>query len=167
MKRKTKLPYAEGDWFAVPLRNGGYAVGLIARSGPSGKVLFGYFFGPKRDKLPTIDEVHGLTATHAILIGQFGDLGLLKGRWPILGGASRWEREAWPMPSLARIDVVSGAARKVTYSEDDPNRPIRETTCDPEEARQLPRDSLMGAGAVEIRLTNLLSAPQERHSASA
>lgn len=164
MKRKARLPYAEGDWFAVPLENGGYAVGLVARSGRLGKVLFGYFFGPKREKLPTIDELRGYTAEHAILIGKFGDLGLFEGSWPILGQAGTWERKAWPLPPLARIDVVSGRARKVSYSEDDPSRALSETLCDPQEARQLPRDALMGAGAVEIRLTNLLSTPEDTHA---
>ena len=39
-----KASYREGDWFAVPLRDGGYAAGLIARANPKG-VLLGYFFG--------------------------------------------------------------------------------------------------------------------------
>jgi len=164
VKRKAKLPYREGDWFGVPLRSRGYAVGVIARSGPSGKVLFGYFFGPRRETLPAIDELRGYAAEQAILVGQFGDLRLMNGSWPILGRLGEWERRDWPMPPMARVDVVSGKAWKVTYSEDDPNRAVHETACDPEEARQLPRDSLMGAGAVEIRLTNLLSPPQEGHA---
>ena len=28
---RRKLPYDEGDWAAVPLEGGGYALGLIAR----------------------------------------------------------------------------------------------------------------------------------------
>ncbi len=27
----AKQKYEEGDWFAVPLRNGGYALGVVAR----------------------------------------------------------------------------------------------------------------------------------------
>lgn len=40
--------YREGSRFAVPLRQGGYAVGLVARVNPRG-VLLGYFFGPRHD----------------------------------------------------------------------------------------------------------------------
>lgn len=38
----AKINDREGDWFAVPLRKGGYAVGLIAHANPDG-VLLGYF----------------------------------------------------------------------------------------------------------------------------
>ena len=41
-----KLPYSEGSVFLVPLTDGGYARGVVARSGPKGKVLFGYILGP-------------------------------------------------------------------------------------------------------------------------
>ncbi|HQZ15389.1 MAG TPA: immunity 26/phosphotriesterase HocA family protein [Vicinamibacteria bacterium] len=157
MTSKSRLPYEEGDWFAVPLRNRGFGVGVVARSGPSGRVLFGYFFGPRREAVPAIDELRGYAAEQAVLVGQFGDLGLMNGTWRILGRQDPWERSAWPMPPMARVDVVSGQARKVTYSQDDPNQAISETPCGLEEARLLPRDSLMGAGAVEIRLTSLLS----------
>jgi len=40
--------YSEGDWFAVPLRGGGFAAGVIARAMPRKEgVLLGYFFGPR------------------------------------------------------------------------------------------------------------------------
>ena len=42
-----KLPYSEGSVFLVPLRNGGYARGVVARATGEGKGLFGYFFGPR------------------------------------------------------------------------------------------------------------------------
>lgn len=70
--RKKKLPYAEGDWFGVPLKNGGYAVGIIARSRRSGKALFSYFFGPRHWELPSMNDIRGLTPADAILIGKFG-----------------------------------------------------------------------------------------------
>jgi hypothetical protein len=34
-----KLTYREVDLFVLPLRDRGYAVGLVARSGPRGRVL--------------------------------------------------------------------------------------------------------------------------------
>jgi hypothetical protein len=45
------IKYREGDWFAVPLRNGGFAVGLVARANPKAALL-GYFFGPKTKGYP-------------------------------------------------------------------------------------------------------------------
>ena len=35
--------YREGDWFAVPLRDGGFGVGVIARANPKAALL-GYFW---------------------------------------------------------------------------------------------------------------------------
>ncbi|MGH9822314.1 MAG: Imm26 family immunity protein [Blastocatellia bacterium] len=56
-KRKRKLPYVEGDWFAVPLDDQGYALGMIARARPRGRMLFGYFIGPRRREAPALAEV--------------------------------------------------------------------------------------------------------------
>jgi hypothetical protein len=55
-----KINYREGDWFAVPLRDGGYAVGLVARMDNRGGVL-GYFFGPRRDDVPSPSDVEAST----------------------------------------------------------------------------------------------------------
>ena len=56
---KEKRRYEEGDWFAVPLQNGGYSLGLVARADGEGGVL-GYFFGPRREQLPTKADTQGL-----------------------------------------------------------------------------------------------------------
>ncbi len=154
---KKKLPYKEGDWFGVPLKDGGYALGIIARSRPNGKALFGYFFGPKREKIPSIGELRTLTPENAILVGQFGDLGLFEGEWPIIGHSEPWDRSTWPIPPLVRRDAVSGEAWLIKYSDDDPIQEISETPCDLFEIRNYPEDGLWGSGAVEIRLTKLLS----------
>ncbi len=154
--KKPKALYSEGDWFAVPLRNGGYGAGIIARAGRKDGVLFGYFFGPKRYNIPTFQEMQTLKPVDAVLAGQFGDLGLIKGEWPILGHSEDWNRQKWPMPPFARVDEHAGKCWLVEYSEDDPNHELRVTPCDPQDASHYPRDSLMGYGAVEIRLTKLL-----------
>ena len=154
--RKKRLPYTEGDWFGVPLKNGGYAVGIIARSRRSGKSLFGYFFGPRHWELPSMNDIRGLTPADAILIGKFGDLDLYTGEWPIIGHSDPWNRNTWPMPPLIRIDEFSKKAWKVAYSEDDPSLVVHETPCDAKETHLFPRDRGMGSGAVESRLTDLL-----------
>lgn len=56
--------YREGDWLGVPLREGGYAVGLVARANPDG-VLLGYFFGPRRMEVPMLGDVKNLVPAHA------------------------------------------------------------------------------------------------------
>ena len=157
--RSGGLRYREGDFFSVPLRSGGFATGLVARAGARGKVLVGYFFGPPRGEPAKLADVQQYQPSDAVMIARFGDLSLQNGEWRIIGH-SQWNRESWPMPRFGRVDTASGErAWCVEYSEDDPNHVIRETTCSVPEAKQLPRDSLLGAGAVEIRLTQLLSIP--------
>jgi len=96
----AKLPYKEGTWFAVPLRGGGYATGLVARHIPGeGKIVLAYFFGPKRQTIPSMEELEGLTPDMAIKVIRVGDLGLFEGSWPIVGDSPKWQRERWPMPA--------------------------------------------------------------------
>src|SRR5688500_15207999 len=95
---RCSLPYREGDWFAVPLRTGGYALGLAARSNRRGIVL-GYFVGPRSTQLPTVEQTQGLAAGNAVYVGMFGDLGLLHGEWPVIGQGTGFSRADWPLPN--------------------------------------------------------------------
>jgi hypothetical protein len=156
MGKKKQLPYSEGTWFAVPLRTGGYAVAVVARMNGSGCV-FGYFFGPKRDSVPTLDEVSKLCSQEATWLARFGDLSLIKNEWPIIGRAKDWRPELWPLPPFIRVDLTSpNKAVKATFSDENLER-LHEEPCDPALARIYPADGLSGAGAVEIWLTKLLT----------
>jgi hypothetical protein len=70
--------YAPGDWYAIPLLEGGFAAGIVARA--KSPALFGYFFGPRRRTVPTLEQVSGLTPEQAVLVGTFGHLGIVTGR---------------------------------------------------------------------------------------
>ncbi|MCX5677329.1 MAG: immunity 26/phosphotriesterase HocA family protein [Planctomycetota bacterium] len=149
-----KLPYTEGTVFLVPLRNGGYARGVVARASPEGKGLFGYFFGPRLPS-PAAATLEGLDPERAVLRVVFGDLGLINGEWPILGTVLGWERSQWPMPDFVRRDPLG--KRKpvlVRYSDTDPLRVEAEYPI--EDDSDLTPDSAYGYGAVEIKLTKLL-----------
>lgn len=153
---RRKLPYKEGDWFAVPLQPTGYGLGLVARMNGKGVVL-GYFFGPLHAQCPTKHNTAGLSAKDAILIRQFGDPGLVSGKWPIIYRSDPWYREEWPLPTFASIAVDRTRALRVEYSEEDINIAVNEVPISISEARVLPEDGLSGSGAIEIRLANLLS----------
>jgi hypothetical protein len=149
-----KRPYTIGAWFGVPLRSGGYARGIVARVG-NGGVLFGYFFGPKLGSLSE-DLPTGLYPEDRICWGKFGHLGLVKGRWPLLGVDPNWNDEDWPIPSMVRVDEIAGIAFMSKYN-DSTMKFISEEKCDPGLVDSHPYDRLMGAGSVEIRLTKLLA----------
>jgi hypothetical protein len=150
----TKLPYSESSVFLVPLRNGGYARGVVARSNVEGRILLGYFFGPR---LASTNEValEDLEPSSTIHRVRCGDLGLVKGEWQIVGTVSNWDRSKWPMPEFIRRDDLSKKAWLVRYSDNNPNR--IETEFPVEFDSDMPRDSVSGYGAVEITLTRLLS----------
>ena len=154
----SEQPYSEGSVFIVPLRKGGYARGVIARSDPKGVILFGYFFGPR---LTSADAAvsNDLDPHNAILRVMFGALGLRNGKWPILGMAPKWDRSEWPIPDFARRDPLGRMkSRRVRYSDDDPSH--REAEYPVEDDSGLATDSLSGYGAVEIKLTKLLGEAQ-------
>lgn len=148
----ARLPYNEGDWFAVPLPSGGHAVGLVARSSRRGKILLGYFFGPRRSELPEVSELLALHPGDAVLVDLFGDLSLYRREWPILGPTPEWDRSRWPMPVFGSVDELIDLGWRVEYPNEDPAAEPRRTRITKKEASLLPEDHLMGAAAVAITL---------------
>ncbi|HEX8602480.1 MAG TPA: Imm26 family immunity protein [Pseudoduganella sp.] len=149
-----KQPYHEGSWFAVPLNNGGYAAGLVARMSPQGKIMLAYLFGPKRATIPTLADVQGLRAGDAAKAIRTGDMALANGRWPVLGDAENFDRNDWPVPVFIRRSDSLKRAWQATYA-DDPAKPEREISV-PYETAGLESDSLFGYGSTELLLTKLL-----------
>lgn len=147
--------YREGDWFAVPLRDGGYALGVIARSNPKGALL-GFFFGPKRAEVPSLAAVVGLTPADAILVERFGHLGLVNGDWLNLGPVAGWHRSLWSSTAFGHREPLGSRCFKVIYDDDDPAKRLRTEAASADEIDRLPRDGLSGAAAVETILTKLL-----------
>lgn len=151
-----KLNYSEGTWFAVPLRKGGFGVGVVARASSRGRVILVYLFGPKRETVPTLSEVVGLEPSAAVSVIRIGDLGLIRGDWPILGRSPLWQRDRWPIPKFLVWDGMSRRAWIIQYDDNDPNKYISQEPVAPDTCT-LDQDSSYGAGAVEIELTELLS----------
>jgi hypothetical protein len=149
-----KLPYKEGTFFLVPLGTGGYARGVIARAGRKGKVLVGYFFRPRIES-KEIARSDDLKPEGADLVARFGDLGLIKGTWPIIGTVPNWHRSKWPMPDFVRRELLTDRIWLVRFSDDDPVRIEKEVQID--SSLHLPAASLYGAEALEIELSKLLT----------
>ena len=148
--------YREGDLFAVPLRDGGYGVGLAIRASSDG-VVVGYFFRARFEEPPRPEEIGSLSRDEAVWVKAFGDLRLLDGAWPVLGPLPGWRREEWPMPAFGRDESLTKRFLRVEYDDDNPNSRPRETPITEEEFERLPLDGLAGAGSVEKRLTRLLA----------
>ena len=153
---RRKLNYQEGDWIAVPLEQGGYCVGVIARCDRKGAIL-GYFFGPRIFEIPDISELSNFKASEAILIRDFGDLGLLDYGWPVIGKLDDWNSEQWPVPDFGYIDVVPPIRgfRRV-YGRGIGELCTEEIQVSIEEAESLPQDGLSGYLALVYGLDKLL-----------
>ncbi len=157
MAKKVRL-YKEGDWFAVPLRSGRFALGLIARVGTRGGIILGYFFGPQRENRPNKTDTIGLHRDDAALIRQFCDPGLVSGEWPIIFRPEKWQRSDWPLPTFGHIDIVnSNKAYRREYGNNLSDLFVHEELITLEEAQHLPADGLDGHIALQIRLTQVLS----------
>ncbi len=148
-----KLGYSAGDFFVVPLRNGRFATGLVARIAPGGRVVLGYFFGPSQARPATVEVVRRYRPSDAVMVAKFGDLSLQGGEWPLIGRVD-WNPEEWRMPVFGRIS--GELAWRVEYPDENPLAVPREIRCSPEEVASFPSDNVLGSGAVEIKLGKLL-----------
>jgi hypothetical protein len=77
------INYSEGDCFVVPLRNGGFARGIVVRMDKKGRI-FANFFGPRfpAKDIRIVDENE---QGSKLFSGFVGDLGIIQGKWPVLG----------------------------------------------------------------------------------
>jgi hypothetical protein len=151
-----RSPIAEGLLFAVPLRDAGFAVGLVVRV--KVPILLGHFYGPARDALPSLDEASAVALDDAVLVARFGHLGLQQRKWTPIGTLPTWDRDRWPTPTFVRYEELSGRTFQVMYDDSDPGRVVSERPIEPGAAEQGPKDGLAGAGFIEIALTNLMRA---------
>jgi hypothetical protein len=142
-------------------------VGRVARLAPQGDVILAYFFGPRRKLVPKLDEIEHLEPSEAFKVIRVSELGLVDGRWPIIGDSSRWERERWPIPAFIRREpmiraslrgaTITPKAWRVVYSEDDPNS-VPAESCIAYETDGLEPDRLYGHRAAEVYLSQILGA---------
>lgn len=154
------MTYGEGRWFAVPLRDGGYAMGIITRGSSETKGGLGYFFGPRYPDIPASSETYRKNKDNAAFIVQFGDLGITSGHWPLIPDGKPFVRDEWPVPLFHRIHpLYKGMAVIVEYGQDysglEP--PINEKMDILSDGiLKYPKDGAIGSAAVEIELTKLL-----------
>lgn len=161
----TTVRLKEGTIFVVPLVDGGFAIGLIARKAPAkGKVwgVYGYFFGPF-EHVPTIAELHGvLDKQHAKVILICGALHLHEGQWPVLGYLEPWNRTEWPLLDFVRFDEIKKQYYVTRYDEDNVARAVFEWPTEVPDG--LLDDVSYGAEAAEMRLSKVMhELPDHRH----
>lgn len=146
--------YPNGSVFLVPLKDGGTARGVVARTAPGGKMLLGYFFGPRFESRAEAAQPD-LKPENAVLCLRFGDLGLLKGLWPVIGTVPNWNPARWPTPDAVRRDLLGNMKPVlIKYDDYDPSKVVSEQILEADNG--LPDTGLAGYGFVESKLTKLL-----------
>jgi hypothetical protein len=160
--RRKHIKYSEGQWFVVPLKDGGYALGIIVRGSYKTKGGLGYFFGPRYENIPDEQETWHKRPSDAILIAWFGDLGIILGEWPLISTTRPFRQEEWPVPKFHRLDALDPSKGwLVEYDqESDRHVPVREIYCNAEDLAGLPEDGGYGYKAIENLLTKILSNEQ-------
>jgi hypothetical protein len=155
-----KLPYKEGDVFAVPLGDGSFGIGLVARAPKRGRILLGYFFGNRFTHVPAEQELPELTPQNALKVIRFGDLSLFESEWPNITHLVNFNRADWPIPKFVRRNPFSQRGWLVTYDDNDPSAQVEEVLGD-FGTSEYETDELYGAGAVEFMLAEVLAHGQD------
>jgi hypothetical protein len=151
--RKKKLKIKEGDVFAVPLLQGGYVIGLVAREHK--EITLGYFFKTIFSAVPEELDTTDINRWPVAMIGKFSTLGIEEGEWPLLKTNIVFKREDWPIPVLKMQDPLTEQYFAVLYDDTLVNEERYKIT--KEEADQLFGHGNFGYGALQKKISSILA----------
>ncbi len=145
--------------FQSSLQVGSWGFMREQKKGRGGSAPFGYFFGKVHHELPKQSELSQLKPEESVLQCKFGDLGLIEGKWHIIGIIRPWIREDWPMPALmipADKDNFLYFDQLIQYDENFPSKELyRERH--PPGSLNLPLAAMPGSTALEWDLSDIIS----------
>lgn len=154
--KKTKID--QGQIFAIPLKDKGYGLGLIARK--NDMIALGYFFKTVFEQLP-IGKVEAdlISKANVILIGKFSCLGISNNEWPLLKSDFVFKKDNWPIPFFKGKDLGGDDFFSVLYDDS----LLKETRrwISKNEAENLFEHGLYGYGALEIKLSRIIKSSGE------
>jgi hypothetical protein len=160
--KRPKNVAKEGRVFAIPLEHTGFGIGVVARASRSG-VTLGYFYG---DTFGTAQDaakrIPFLRAKGSILVALFGDLGIRRGKWPLIGAITPWSPELWPVPKFRRVDAMGEKAWIVERDPSNVSRTASETEINVADCQELPDEALYGYQAMEMRLSDAINGSHGR-----
>lgn len=151
----SKKIYTEGSFFAIPLRDTTFAVGLIIRINDSS--VLGHFLNKKFIEIPDPHQISKLflSLENIALTRIFGSRGLDKRRWPVFGKMDQWKREVWNVPVFGKKDALADYYFKIHY--DDNLKFIKqELVSDADKIKNLPKEGSAGYGFIEEVLSDIL-----------
>jgi hypothetical protein len=146
-----------GKLFVVPLKNGGYSVGLVARQEKN--ILLGYFFDTYFLEQPSKIESFVVDKNNVCLICLFGILGLKNNEWTVIGDLSNWDKNEWSVPIFKQKDLLLDIYYAITY--DDDLNEVSRVKISKENAKTLFKSGIHGSGVVESILSDKLKSKQK------
>lgn len=97
MKRARRPRPVEGEWYAVPLPDGSFALLVVAFF--DGGHFAGFYFGPPAPSKDDLRQRPGVDPENAVLVALTEMSGITTGRWPALGRRSD-DVESWELPEF-------------------------------------------------------------------
>jgi hypothetical protein len=156
-RKRFKINYVEGDCFLVPLENGGYVRGVVARcNGSIIHKVFSFFFLPKYEHIADAVVDNYLTPVNSLYVHFHTDLGLLDNRWKIIGKISPWIRENWALPVFGFTDLTLGKWGELRYYDEKTLQMCRQERVSIEKVINLPNDGGAGDGYIEGRVAHII-----------
>ncbi len=149
---KNKIVPKEGDVVAVPLQQGGFGIGLVARKYKS--ILLGYFFKCIFPLVPTEIQTDNVDIRVVALIGKFNSGGIENGEWPVLKTDFKFNKAEWPIPMFKMQHPITEKFYAVQY--DDTLLSEERYLITRKEADNLFSYGLHGYGAIEKELSRIL-----------
>lgn len=150
--RRKKLKIKEGDVFAVPLLQGGYAIGLVAREHKG--ITLGYFFKSIFTEVPEFLDATDINSWPVAFIGKFSSLGIEEEEWPLLKTNFVFKREDWPIPVFKMQDLLTEQYFAVLYDDTLVNEERYKIT--KEEADKLFGHAYSGHGSLQKKISSLI-----------
>lgn len=147
----SKKKYKPGDLFLVPLRSGGFGIGIIVRINKS--VILGFFWEKKFDTHPEYIDTSELKKSNVFWIKQFSSAGLDIGSWKMIGHYPSFNQTEWGVPRFLREISPFG---KYLISYNDNLEEIESIKVDDSFNDNLPVDGVAGYGSIEISLSKYL-----------
>jgi Immunity protein 26 len=150
----SKLKLKEGNVFAIPLLQGGYCIGLVAREYKT--IRLGYFFNKVYSRSSLPDEVmeDEIDKNGIILIRKFSINGLKDSGWRLLNRGFIFNKEQWPIPVFKMQEPLTEKYYAVFYDETLISE--RRSLISATEAHRLYNHGLSGYAALEKQLNALL-----------
>lgn len=149
---KKKVKIMEGDIFILPLKNGKYAIGLVAISAKN--CILAYYFNLMLDKESDFD-MEIIQKERTILIQMVSTLGFSEESWKIIGKLDSFTDSVWTLPNFQQYSELS----KCYYStiHDSKLEEVSRHKIDEKEASKLYPSGMAGYVYAENVLLKLLN----------